>query len=68
MFLLILICSSNQVELKEFVKVGHDIYKVPRPSDPEDEAGKVVRRIREVENCLLIYEIKVVLHSCHYGQ
>ena len=62
MFLLILICSSNQVELKEFVKVGHDIYKVPRPSDPEDDAGRVVRRIknRQVENCLLVYEIKVV--------
>ena len=43
---------SNQVELKEFVKVGHEIYKVPKPSDPEDEAGKVVRRInnKQVEN------------------
>lgn len=52
------------------MKVGHDIYKVPRPSDPEDDAGKVVRRIknRQVENCLLVYEIKVVLYSCHYGQ
>ena len=40
------------------MKVGHDIYKVPRPSDPEDEAGKVVRRIREVENCLLFMKSK----------
>ncbi|KAL9966164.1 hypothetical protein ACROYT_G024201 [Oculina patagonica] len=33
------------VELKEFVKVGHDIYKVPKPTDPEEESGRVVRRI-----------------------
>lgn len=34
------------------MKVGHAIYKVPKPSDPEDEAGKVVRRIsnKQVEN------------------
>ena len=50
------------------MKVGHDIHKVPRPSEPEDDAGTVVRRIREVEKCLLVYEIKVVSHSCHYGQ
>ena len=32
--------------------MGHDIYKVPKPSDPEDEAGKVFRRInnKQVEN------------------
>jgi len=34
------------VELKEFVKVGCDIYKVPKSSDPEEENGKPVRRIR----------------------
>ena len=25
--------------------MGHHIYKVPKPSDPEDETGKVLRRI-----------------------
>lgn len=25
--------------------MGHDIYKVPKPTDPEEESGKVVRRI-----------------------
>jgi len=34
------------VELKEFVKVGCDIYKVPKSSDPEEENSKPVRRIR----------------------
>jgi len=45
------------------VKVGHDIYKVPKPSDPEDEAGKVFRRInnKQVERTdSLVYEINIV--------
>ena len=43
--------------------MGHDIYKVPKPSDPEDEAGKVFRRInnRQVGRTdLLAYEINIV--------
>ena len=35
-----------QVELKEFVKVGCDLYKAPSASDPEEENAKRVRRIR----------------------
>ena len=48
-FTLPLVCCSIfisfQVALEEFVKVGHEIYKVPKPTDPEEETGKVVRRI-----------------------
>lgn len=33
------------VELKEFVKVGHDIYKVPKATDPDEECSKPVRRV-----------------------
>lgn len=38
------------VELKEFYKVGCDIYKVPKASDPEDEITKPVRRIRNKQD------------------
>ena len=53
-----LICISAQVELKEFVKVGHDICKVPKPTDPEEESGKVVRRINNKPVRELINELR----------
>ena len=41
-----------QVELKEFVKVGCDIYKVPKASEDEEDNGKPFRRIsnKQVNN------------------
>lgn len=37
--------NFRPVELKEFVKVRHDIYKVPEATDPEEECSKPVRSI-----------------------
>ena len=37
------------------MKLGHDIYKVPKPSDPEDDSGKVVRRINNRQVGNLVY-------------
>ena len=53
------------------MKVGHDIYKVPKPSDPEDEAGKVFRRInnKQVERTdSLVYEINIVWQAVIKGR
>ena len=33
------------MELKEFVKVGCDIYKVPKASEDEEDNGKPFKRI-----------------------
>ena len=40
------------MELKEFVKVGCDIYKVPKAPEDEEDNGKPFRRIsnKQVNN------------------
>ena len=42
------------MELKEFVKVGCDIYKVPKASVAEEDDGKPVRTIKNKQVIMII--------------